>query len=132
MSDIHPTGTQGHEESDAHTRPIAVFEIGLLVGLVIAALLMAGLFSYFTGREAELDVGGSPLATTRGAASGPRLQTTPSSDLETLRARDQERLNSYGWVDEAQGVVRIPIERAMDIVAERGLPLRESAEEGPE
>ena len=132
MSDIHPTGTHGHEESDAHSRPIAVFEIGLLAGLVIAALLMAGLFSYFTGREAELDVGGSPLAKTRATASGPRLQTTPSSDLEILRAREKERLNSYGWVDEAQGVVRIPIERAMDIVAERGLPLREGVEEGTE
>jgi hypothetical protein len=131
MSDIHPV-TPGHEESDAHSRPIAVFEIGLLAWIVISAVLMAGLFYYFTGREAELDVGGSPLAKTRIVAPGPRLQTTPSSDLEAMRARDEERLNSFAWVEEAQGIVRIPIARAMEIVAERGLPVRESAPEGSE
>jgi hypothetical protein len=34
------------------------------------------------------------------------------------------RLSSYGWVDREAGIVRIPIDRAMDLLAERGLPAR--------
>ncbi|HUG81391.1 MAG TPA: hypothetical protein VML01_06995 [Bryobacterales bacterium] len=130
MSEIRSNGTPGHEQSDVHPRPIAAFEVGLLVWMVISAALMAGLFYYFTGREAKRDTGGSPLAEAREVAPGPRLQTTPSDEVEQQRASDEERLNSYGWVSEAQGVVRIPIERAMDIVAERGLPTRENVKAG--
>ena len=132
MSETHTNGAPGHEQSDAHPRPIAVFEAGLLVWIVISGVLMAGLFYYFTGREAELDVGGSPLADTRAVAPGPRLQTTPSGDLDELRARDEERLTTYGWVSEPQRVVRIPIEKAIEIVAERGLPSRDNGKEGGE
>ena len=46
----------------------------------------------------------------------------PQQDLEQLRRKQQELLNSYGWVDRDAGVVRIPIERAMDLVGEKGLP----------
>jgi hypothetical protein len=130
MSEVHSSVTPGHEQSDAHPRPIAVFEVGLLAWIVISAALMAGLFYYFTAREAKRDTGGSPLAETRTVAPGPRLQTTPSGDLEAMRASDEERLNRYGWVSEEQGVVRIPIERAMDIVAARGLPTRPGAKAG--
>lgn len=132
MSEIHSNQTPGHEQSDAHPRPVAVFEVGLLAWIVISAALMAGLFYYFTAREARRDVGGSPLAETRTAAPGPRLQTTPSGDLDMMRASDEERLNRYDWISEAQGVVRIPIERAMDIVAARGLPTRENSKAGSE
>ena len=38
-----------------------------------------------------------------------------------MQARDRERLNSYAWIDRETGTVRIPIERAMDLVAERGV-----------
>ncbi|MDA1313671.1 MAG: hypothetical protein O2968_10085 [Acidobacteria bacterium] len=130
MSEMRAKGTPGHEQSDAHARPVAVFEVGLLVWIVISGVLMVGLFYYFTGREAERDTGGSPLAETRTVTPGPRLQTTPSDELEQLRARDEERIHSYAWVSEEQGVVRIPIERAMDMVAERGLPTRENAKAG--
>jgi hypothetical protein len=132
MSEIHSNGTPGHEQSDAHPRPIAAFEVGLLIWIVISGVLMAGLFYYFTGRETKRDTGGSPLAEARTAAPGPRLQTTPSDEVEQQRASDEERLNSYAWVSEEQGVARIPIERAMDIVAERGLPTREDAKAGAE
>ena len=59
----------------------------------------------------------------------PRLQTNPRQDLSDLRAREDQLLNSYGWVDKNTGVVRIPIERAMQLIVERGLPTR--SESGP-
>ena len=54
----------------------------------------------------------------------PNLQISPHDDLMALRARENAELNSYGWVDRPHGVVRIPIERAMDLIIARGLPAR--------
>lgn len=51
----------------------------------------------------------------------PRLQRVPIADLTRLREREERLLTSYGWVDREAGVVRIPVERAMQLVAERGL-----------
>jgi hypothetical protein len=54
----------------------------------------------------------------------PRLQTDPRDDMANLRRSEDDVLDSYGWVDRNAGVVRIPIERAMTLVVERGLPTR--------
>jgi len=52
----------------------------------------------------------------------PRLQTQPTEDLAKMQARDNAELNSYGWIDRPKQIVRIPIDRAMQLIAERGLP----------
>jgi len=57
----------------------------------------------------------------------PRLQVSAPKDLEQYKAAQGEILNSYGWVDQKAGIVRIPIERAMDILVQRGLPVRGAA-----
>ena len=57
----------------------------------------------------------------------PRLQVSAPKDLKQYKAAQEEILNSYGWVDEKAGVVRIPIDRAMDILAQKGLPVRGGA-----
>ena len=51
----------------------------------------------------------------------PRLQIDPHADLAALRAPKHARLSSYGWIDRPSGIVRLPIERAMQLTAERGL-----------
>jgi hypothetical protein len=56
----------------------------------------------------------------------PHLQVNPSEDLKTFRAGEQAELNSYGWVNRTEGVVRVPIERAIEMLLERGLPVRSS------
>jgi hypothetical protein len=45
-----------------------------------------------------------------------------------FRAQEEEILNSYGWVDQQAGVAHIPIEQAIEILAARGLPVREGGE----
>jgi hypothetical protein len=55
------------------------------------------------------------------------LQTTPIPDLKAIRAAEEQVLTTYGWVDRQQGVVRIPIARAMDILVQHGLPVRAEA-----
>ena len=70
----------------------------------------------------------SPLAAEYGLKQPPepRLQTDPLLDLQQLRARDAERLSSYAWVDRDAGIVQLPIERAIELLAARGLPAREA------
>ena len=55
----------------------------------------------------------------------PRLQTNPREDLRLLREQEDAILKSYGWVDRPAGVVRIPIEEAMKLTVQRGLPARQ-------
>jgi hypothetical protein len=62
----------------------------------------------------------------------PRLQTDDGAqDIADLHAREDLLLNSYSWVDQSQGKVRIPIERAMDLIAQRGLPVAPTIEQAP-
>jgi hypothetical protein len=56
------------------------------------------------------------------------LQIDAHNELRQMRAAEEAALNSYGWVDKESGRVRIPIERAMDILAEKGLPARKQEE----
>jgi hypothetical protein len=46
-----------------------------------------------------------------------KVVTRPSEELQQLEARQLEQLASYGWVDQSAGTVRIPVERAMDLLA---------------
>jgi hypothetical protein len=56
----------------------------------------------------------------------PLLETDERNELNDFRMQEADQLNSYGWVDEKAGVARIPIERAMQLIAERGLPVQPS------
>ena len=60
----------------------------------------------------------------REAPPEPQLQTHPLKDMDELRAAERTMLDHYAWVDQEAGVVRIPIERALELTAERGLPSR--------
>lgn len=53
---------------------------------------------------------------------GPLLQVAPRSELERLRREQARRLETYGWTDRARGLVRVPIERAMDLLLEDPRP----------
>ena len=68
-----------------------------------------------------------PLAPTLGLFPEPRLQVEPRQDLEALQVRDRRILEGYGWVDRSRGIVRIPVEEALEQVAAQGLPARNEA-----
>jgi hypothetical protein len=84
------------------------------------------LFQYFATREAQRVPPEYPLAVSQGERTPPepRLQTAPREDLRELRASEDELLSTYGWVDRNAGIVRIPINEAMRLTLERGLPTR--------
>lgn len=54
--------------------------------------------------------------------NGPALQVQPHEDLGEVEKAQQQRLHSYGWINPQAGIIHIPIERAAQIIAEKGLP----------
>ncbi len=115
-----------HEESDVNIRGIFGFAVGLIVVAIIVHLLVWVLFRYFDVREGRQTAVEYPLAAQQPERlpPEPRLQTNPREDLRELRAGEDETLTTYGWVDRNNGVVRIPIDEAMKLVVQRGLPAR--------
>ncbi len=57
----------------------------------------------------------------------PVLQSNGYADMKAFRLEQEAILNSYGWVNQAQGIVRLPIAKAMELVISRGLPARKNA-----
>ena len=116
----------GHEKRDVTFRPIVWSAVGGLVGTLLVFVLMRWLFGHYLAREAELSPPANPLASTYGrqVPPAPRLQTDPLQELRRLRAAEDAVLTTYGWVDRNAGTVRIPIDRAMELLAQRGLPAR--------
>ena len=116
-----------YETSDVSIAGIFRFGAGLLAVAVIVHLLIFALFRHFESRESARVPAEYPLARSQEGRvpPEPRLQTDPRQDLSDLRAKEDEWLGSYGWVDRNAGVVRIPIDEAMRLTLERGLPARE-------
>ena len=116
-----------HETSDVNIRGILAFGAALIVAAVVIHLAIWVLFEYFDAREAQRAVRVYPLAATQGTRvpPEPRLQANPRQDLRDLLAQEDQILSSYGWLDRNAGVVRIPIEAAMKLTVQRGLPTRQ-------
>jgi hypothetical protein len=121
----HNSGA-GHEETDVNEWAVGKFAVALALVIVAALFLLFGLFRYLLSRE-----GGPPAGRSQVAASEPvkafpqpQLQQSEVLDLKAVRAAEDQVLNSYAWIDPEKGVVRIPIDRAMDLLVERGLPVR--------
>jgi hypothetical protein len=117
----------GYEKRDANAKWI----LG-----IVAFLLIAGLIMHFmlAGMMERLEKTSYPTDAWKGVRRGseaalqakdvPHLQIVPAMNLEDFRAKEEAELNSYGWINRTAGVVRIPIARAMDLLLERGLPVR--------
>ena len=133
MAEVHMPHAGGqpepahHETSDVNLRAILAFGAGLIVAGVCINFIVWLLFTYFSVRESRQVPAVYPLASRQEnrLPPEPRLQTQPREDLRELRVREDEILTSYGWLDKNAGVVRIPIDRAMKMTVERGLPVRQ-------
>jgi hypothetical protein len=115
-----------HEQSDVNIRAVLGFGAALAVVAAVVHVLIYGLFGYFDSRENAKVPPQYPLAATQEHREPPepRLQIDPRQDLADLRAKEDEALSSYGWVDKNAGLVRIPIDAAVKLTLERGLPAR--------
>ena len=118
-----PDSELAHEPLEVHARGVMWFGIGLAASLVLIAVV-AWFYLHVLTRAHPSAAGGARNMSPQVEAPQPRLQADPSRDLAAFRAREESILQSYGWVDRKAGIIRIPIERAIDLTAERGLPAR--------
>jgi hypothetical protein len=116
-----PSASPGYETRDANVRGVFAFLVFLALVLVFTALLCWGLFKYFSAGQGN-PVPASPFAGTRQLPSGPQLQVNPRKDLLRFRAEQEQSLESYSWENREDGTVRVPIERAMELLLKKGLP----------
>ena len=126
------SGSTAYETRDIKVRPLAAFVAGLTVVGIFVYLVVFLLLRLFGGEAAREDAQLAPSSMAKPAAVGeerlppePRIQANPEADMAALRLQEDAILTTYGWVDRAAGVARIPIDVAMKQVIEEGLPVRE-------
>lgn len=128
------------ERRDIGISVVLWFLFGLAVAGVIITFAVNGVYHYLEARSEAEQAPVSPLATnapkdTRHLSTdykdylkqnfpSPQLEIDERTQLDQIRLKEEETLATYGWVDQKAGIVRIPIERAMDLIAQRGLPTR--------
>jgi hypothetical protein len=115
---------RGYETRDISVRVVASFAVGLIVAAGIIHVAIGGLFKVFEHQHPSPDAPSRIALAPHMIAPPPRLQEKPAADLAQFEAAEDAKLHSYGWVDKPADVIRIPIERAMELIAQRGLPTR--------
>ena len=130
------------ERSDLSPAAIIAFLIGLAVFGVLVHFVIAGMLRYMDRteqvRQTKLGPTMPSLHPTQPDTRSvkpedinqfpePRLEGNERIEINSFRLGEEKLLHSYSYVDQQRGVVRIPIERAMQLIAERGLPTRPQA-----
>jgi hypothetical protein len=119
-----PRPEAGHERSDVSISGIVKFGVGLAIVAGVVHVGLWGLLRFFEAREAESEKPLPPMvaANLRRTPREPRLERDPLAPRAAAQAREDAILTSYGWVDRGAGIARIPIDRAMELLVEKGLP----------
>lgn len=110
----------GYDLRDLPVRLVGWLGVGLFAGLVVSGGVVAGLILLFLSVSAPSGV--TPVERTEERAAGPRLETSPDGDRTAIERAARTHLSGYAWLDCKAGTARIPIERAMDLLAEQGWP----------
>jgi hypothetical protein len=113
-----------YERTDVDASRVASVGAVIAVVSVISCVVVLVLFNLLFDRARRQDPPNPPLARHEQGRTPPepRLQVLPLKDVRELRAEEQAVLHGAAWVDQKAGIAQIPIEEAMKIVAEKGLP----------
>jgi hypothetical protein len=116
-----------HETREAVPRYILYFAAGVALAVMAGFLVSWGTLEYLI-RHQKYPAPQSAISRGRTLPPPgmPQLQSHPDTDLQVYLKNQREMLDSYGWVNRKDGVVRIPIQRAMNILLQQGLPVRNS------
>jgi hypothetical protein len=138
---------EGYEITDANTGGILVFLVGLFISVGVFFVFCFGMGKVINNgldrADGAVNKWNAPnqIAPRKAIQSNPALEQeqlakltqqfpTPrlelddgNQDLADLHEREDLLLNYYSWVDKPGGAVRIPIARAMELIAQRGLPV---------
>jgi hypothetical protein len=133
----NPTGNGGYERSDIGSAGVLYFLLGLFVAGLLIFFLVDGIYSYLDKRSQAEQAPVNPLVTNAPADTrhiskdypqdtfpNPKLEEDERGQLNGIRLKEEQTLSTYDYIDKNAGTVRIPIDRAMDLIAQRGLPVR--------
>lgn len=119
-----------HEKRDVYVKWI----VGVVLFLFVFGLCLHGIVAGFLALLKRVPPSTdfwNPVAHVAQAGPGqppfPVLQVSAPLDLQDFLKRENAELDSYGWIDRHAGIVRMPIDEAMNLVLQEGLPVRSSA-----
>jgi len=117
---------------DVDVKAVYNFLIALAIGCLITFVVVYEIYGYLQRSTQKRDKAPLPIVAEAGRREppGPRLRVSPPRELQEVKAAEIPRLTTYGWVDKTAGAerVRIPIDRAIELTAERGIPARPATE----
>jgi hypothetical protein len=113
----HSPNGAGHEQREVSVRFIVVSLAGLAVVTLLVFVVVVGIFRYFYDTDQTGLARRQPVVPPE-----PRIEVAPYEQLQQIRAKEDHVLTTYAWVDKQNGVVRVPIDRAIDLLAAKGLP----------
>jgi len=138
------TGNGGYERQDIGAAGVLYFLLGLAVAGFLVYFLVDGLYHFLDRRSEAEQAPVNPLVTNAPADTrhipkqydgdyekflkenfpAPQLEIDERNQLDKIRKDEEKTLATYDYIDKNAGTVRIPIDRAMDLIAQRGLPVR--------
>jgi hypothetical protein len=142
--------SKGFEQSDVRVTGIIVFLTALAIFVAVTGVLCYGIGKVINAHMDRQDGPNTKWTTTADIRQlgnlpnnpamqnkvaqltqqfpSPRLQLDDGyQEIADIHAKEDLLLNNFSWADKAQGKVRIPIERAMELIAQRGLPVAPAA-----
>jgi hypothetical protein len=115
-----PNGNPGHETTEVSPRLIIVSLGVLAVATLLVLLLVVGIFRFL--KTTSITAPTTTAVQQQPLPPEPRIEIDAAQQFKGIKAREEHILSSYAWVDQNQGTVRIPIDRAIDLLSQRGLP----------
>ncbi len=133
----NPNSNGGYEHQDIDIAGVLYFLLGLAVAGLLAYFVVDGLYHFLDKRSEAEQAPVNPLVTNapadtrhiskdypQSAFPNPKLEEDERGQLDDDRLQEEQTLATYDYIDKNAGTVRIPIDRAMDLIAQRGLPVR--------
>jgi len=144
LNHSHSNPETSFEREDLSTRGVFAFMIGLAITGLVIYFIIRGMYSFLDEYERTQTRAASPLTSGGGVTAryipynpahgdsvsqtfkengAPMLEYDERGQFKDFLLKQEDQLNSYGWVDQQAGVAHIPIDRAMDLLVQQGLPV---------
>lgn len=127
-----------YERQDLQVAGILYFLLTLGIVTVVCIFGIRGLYAFLEHHAKSTQPAVNPLITNvpedtrhiprdypQATFPSPKLEEDERGQLNDIRMNEENTLYSYGWIDQNAGTAHIPIARAMDLLVQRGLPVRQ-------